>query len=139
MTALILYTALYMGHRTLAFLRVLNIVLRSELVFVAGAAVKVLYFHHAYPQGTLLDWHRVYVFSALSLFPQVPADWYYALQTVNLFEFGYWLLLAVGLKMEAKLPFGQSFRLVLLSYVPALLLWICCVSFCSILVFPDQA
>ncbi len=138
-TSLILYTALYLGQRSLAFWRVLNVVILSEFVFIAGAAVKILYFHEAYPQGTLSDWHRVYIFSALSLFPQLPADWYYAMQTVSFFEFGYWVLLAAGLQLEAKLPFGQSFKLVLLSYVPALLLWLCCVSLCSILVFTDQA
>ncbi|WP_158829042.1 hypothetical protein [Mucilaginibacter lacusdianchii] len=134
---LLLYTALFLLGRQASFLALTSVVMAAEMVFVLGAAAKVVYFHYYYPQGTLLDWHRVYILSVLSAFPDAPADWYYALQTANVFELAYWGLLVMGLRCMMPLPFGQALRLVLLSYVPALVIWICIVSFCSLLLFPE--
>ena len=41
------------------------------------------------------------------------ADWYYPLQTLNIFELTYWFLLAFGIYKVTKLDFGGSSHLVL--------------------------
>lgn len=136
--ALLLYTALYLASLPVQFLPVLGIVIRAEFVFLLAAAGKVLWFHLAFPHGTLADWHRLYLLSVLSLFPEAPADWTYALQTLNVFELVYCLLLAAGIKSLTAIGFLPSLKLVLASYLPALLIWVISVTFCTLLFFPNH-
>jgi hypothetical protein len=48
----------------------------------------------------------------------------YPLQTLNLFELGYWLLLAKGLEITCSKDFSNMLILVLSTYVLGLLIWI---------------
>jgi len=137
--ALVLYTALYVSNRAISFATLFGITTLSEFIFVIAAFGKVIWFHYYYPDGTLEDWHKTYLLSALSLFPQVKAAWYYPLQTLNLFEIGYWFLLAFGLSRTSKLDFDNSLQMVLKSYLPALIVWVACVMFTTLLFFPNQA
>src|SRR4051812_3774993 len=92
--ALILYTALYLNHHQIRFSVLFQLVTLSEFVFLIPALIKVLWFHLAFPGGTLEDWRHLYILSALSLAETVSPDWYYPLQILNVFEVGYWFLLA---------------------------------------------
>ncbi|MGN6639520.1 MAG: hypothetical protein ACTHJ8_11465, partial [Mucilaginibacter sp.] len=130
--ALIIYTALYLSDESISFSRVLNIVIYCELIFLVPAALKIPWFLYKHPHGTLLDWHRTYILSALSFFNDVPADWYYPLQTLNVFEVAYWFLLAYGIYKATKLTFDNALKIIILSYVPALLIWVAMVSFCAL-------
>jgi hypothetical protein len=137
--SLILYTALYLAGHLVKYAKILHVVIYSELIFVLAAVLKLLWFLWAYPNGTLQDWHHVYLISLLSLFDQVPADWFYALQTINVAEICYWFLLAAGLSNLTRLPYASAIRLVSLSYLPALLIWVTAVTFLSLLFFPNHA
>jgi len=138
LVSLILYTALYIADRPIAYSLILYIVTLCEAVFLVAAVVKMLWFYFFFPQGTLLDWHRFYAFSVLSLFHDVPPDWYYPLQTLNLFEISYWFFLAYGISKLAGMNYGYAFKIVALSYLPALLVWMVVVCFCAIMYFPSQ-
>jgi hypothetical protein len=133
---LILYTALFLSDQKVSYNRVLNIVIYCEYVFLIPAAIKIPWFLDKYPNGTVSDWHKTYIFSALSLFEDVPADWYYPLQTLNIFEVLYWFLLAYGISKITALDFDNSLRTVLVSYLPALMIWIATVCFCTLTLFP---
>jgi hypothetical protein len=87
----------------------------------------------------LLDWHRFYVLSAITVFGSAPADWFYALQTLNMFEIGYWFLLAYGISRITEMNFDRSLRIVVFSYVPALFLWLAVVTFCCLMLFPGTS
>lgn len=137
--ALLLYTVLYLVNKPVLFARIFLVVVYSEFVFLIAALTKVLWFYYRYPHGTLSEWHRVYVLSALSLCATAPAAWYYPLQTLNVFELAYCLLLAHGIARITDLNFRYSFRLVLTSYLPALLMWVAMVTYCTILFFPQHA
>jgi hypothetical protein len=139
MIALILYTALFLADQHVAFNRVFNVVVLAEFVFFIPAIIKVLWFHYYYPNGSLLDWHRFYVLSAITVFGSAPADWFYALQTLNVFEIGYWFLLAYGISRITEMNFDRSLRIVVFSYVPALFLWIAVVTFCCLMLFPGTS
>jgi len=139
LVTLILYTALYLCEQHVSYLQLLDQVVLAEFTFCAGAASKLAYFYLYCPEGTLADWQRIYLGSAISFFPALPADWSYAVQSLNVFEVAYWGLLAAGISRLHKLGFRWSLRLVLCSYLPALLLWIACVSFCAVLIFPDHS
>lgn len=134
--ALIIHTALFLHNEEVSFRSVLKITILAEFIFLIPAAIKIVTFHYTFEHGTLLDWHRYYIFSALSLFNNVPADWFYALQSFNLFEVTYWFLLALGISKISNLNYDQSLKLVVLSYVPGLLIWIAAITFFTLLMFP---
>ncbi len=135
---LILHTALYLFHQNVPLHRVFKITVIAEFIFLIPAAIKLGTFSYTYPDGNLLDWHQYYVLSALTYFKGVPAAWYYALQTLNLFEVIYWFLLAQSINGITKLTFDQSLKLVLVSYLPSLVIWVATVTFISLLMFPSS-
>jgi hypothetical protein len=135
--SLVLYTALYLSSHPVPFGKIFNVAVLADFIFLIPAAIKFFWFQYKYPDGTLADWHRVYVLSALSLFDSAPADWYYALQTLNAFEVTYWFLLAYGLHKISSMDYDQSLRLVVCSYVPALFIWVATVTFCTLVMFPN--
>lgn len=139
LVALLIYMTLYLFGHQVDFLPALCVVVYAEFIFLAAAASKAAWFYYFHPNGTLADWQRTYPLSALSLVEKVPADWYYLLQTLSLFELGYCALLAFGLRRMTQLSFYQSIKIVLISYVPALLIWIVGVTFCNLMFFPDHA
>lgn len=134
---LILHTALYLRDQEVPFRKIFNVVVLAEFIFIIPATIKLITFNYTFEHGTLLDWHRYYVLSALSLFPEVPADWYYALQSLNLFEFAYWFILAFGVSKITSFRFDAALTIVVTSYVPALAVWVASVTFCSLLMFPS--
>lgn len=56
----------------------------------------------------------------------------YPLQTLNVFELVYWLLLAKGVSEALNRDFTRSFELVMASYGSALVLWIVTVMFLTV-------
>jgi hypothetical protein len=135
--SLILYTALYLSGQPVRYARIFNVVTLSEFIFFIPAIIKIFWFHYEYPNGTLIDWQKLCIFSALSLFNSAPADWYYPLQTLNLFEILYWFLLAFGISKITTLNFDGSLRMVALSYLPALFIWAAIVAFCTLMIIPN--
>jgi hypothetical protein len=137
--SLILYTALYFVDQQVGFNRIFNVVTLSEFIFLLPAIIKILWFHCEYPSGTLAQWQNMHILSAMSLFGTVSPDWYYPLQTFNLFEIAYWFLLSFGLSKITTMDYDQSLRIVLFSYVPVLFIWICVVVFCTLMILPYSA
>lgn len=138
MIALILYTALYLAEHQIEFVSAFNIAITAEFIFLVPAVIKIFWFRYEYPAGTLSEWHKVYILSALSLFDNVSADWYFPLQTLNLFEIAYWFLLAYGIHKITPLNFDSSLRVVVFSYLPALFIWIVFIAYCTVMIFPNN-
>ena len=136
LVSLILYTALYLADRLVAFSAILQVVTLCEAIFLLAAVIKIVWFYFYFPHGSLSDWHRFYTFSALSLFEEVPPDWSYPLQTLNLFEVSYWFLMALGISRIAEMNYWSAFRVLAYSYLPALFIWMVVVCFCAIMYFP---
>jgi len=137
--ALVLYTALFLADHPIPFAKAFNIVILSEFIFLLSAVLKIIWFLYAYPNGTLSDWHKTYIFSVLSLTGRVSADWYYPLQTLNLFEMLYWFILAYGIFCNTSLTYDRSLRIVVFSYLPALFIWVATIVFCTVMIFPGNA
>ena len=134
---LVCYTALYLAGRSVSVQDTLFITLIAEYIFFIPAAVKVIWFLWNVPDPELALWQRFYFLSALSLLQNVPAVWVYPLQTLNMFEVGYWFLLAFGVHRISRMSFDESLSLVLKSYLPALILWILLVCLITIVLFPQ--
>ncbi|MFD0764519.1 hypothetical protein ACFQZI_06620 [Mucilaginibacter lutimaris] len=134
--ALILHTALFLQDLEVPFRRIVKIVVLAEFTFLIPAFIKLVSFNYTFQHGNLLDWHKYYILSALSIAGEVPADWYYTLQTLNLFEVTYWFILAYGISKITQKPFDESLRTVVCSYVPGLFLWVVAVTFFTLMMFP---
>ncbi|MDB5114928.1 MAG: hypothetical protein JWQ79_420 [Mucilaginibacter sp.] len=134
--SLILHTALYLQDKDISIHKIFKVTILAEYIFLIPAAIKILTFHYTFPTGTLLEWHKYYIFSAISIFNEAPVDWSYALQTLNAFEIGYWFLLAYGVSRITDLNFDRSLHIVVTSYVPALIVWIAVITFFTLVVFP---
>ena len=139
LTSLVIYMGFYLSGCDLALGKIFHVVVLSELIFFVPAIIKMLWFYKVHPAGTLMDWHLFYPLSAITLFKDVPADWYYPLQIINIFEVIYWFLLAYGLSGVAGVSFDRSLRIVLTAYLPALFIWVATVTFCCLMLFPATA
>lgn len=138
LVSLVFYTALYIADHLVAYSAVLQVVTLCEAIFLIAAVIKMVWFHFFFPQGSLSDWHRFYILSALSVFEGIPPDWSYPLQTLNLFEVSYWFMLAFGISKIAGMNYWSAFRVVAFSYLPALFIWMVVVCFCAIMYFPNH-
>ncbi|MFI5162349.1 MAG: hypothetical protein ACHQHN_13805 [Sphingobacteriales bacterium] len=134
--SLILYVGLFLAGHTVSFSRIFKVTIYAEYIFILAAILKMAWFQHVYPHGNLANWHQTYVLSALSLVGTAPPDWYYALQTLNVFEVVYWFLLALGISRLVPLGFDRSLRLVVMSYLPLLFIWVATITFCTLVMFP---
>ncbi|MEZ2338396.1 hypothetical protein AB6735_22300 [Mucilaginibacter sp. RCC_168] len=134
--SVILSIALYLNDQQIKFNRIFKVTILAEFIFLIPACIKIVSFRTVFPDGTVSDWHQYYILSALSLFKGVPADWAYALQTLNVFEVGYWFLLAFGISRISGLDYDLSLRTVVVSYLPALIIWVAVVTFCTLILFP---
>lgn len=134
--ALIIHTALFLRDQDVSFRKVLKTVVISEFIFLIPAAGKLATFKYTFENGTLLDWHRYHLLSMLWLYKDPPADWYYALQSCNIFEIAYWFVLAFGISKIIASTFDEALTVVVCSYVPAFLIWIASVTFFTLMMFP---
>ncbi|WP_429380307.1 hypothetical protein [Mucilaginibacter sp. UYCu711] len=134
--SLILHTALYLNDHEVAMYDIFKITVIAETVLFVHSMLKIVLFSYTFPNGNLLGWNKYSVGSLLELFPNVPADWYYVFQTFNIFEVFYWFFLAYGIRNVTDLNYDASLKIVVQSYVPALLIWISLVTFISLMISP---
>ncbi|TAF80564.1 MAG: hypothetical protein EAZ50_08415 [Runella slithyformis] len=132
-------------NRQFTFKKMFGVALVAEFVFLVPAFLKILWFTFVQTDYDLKDLQLFYPLSALHFFDYKTLEtwWVYPLQTFNVFEIIYWLLLARGIQ-EAPLPpegelktiktidFEQSLGLVMSSYGIGLVLWIATVMFISV-------
>lgn len=134
---LVIYTGLYFFEIRASFGDLLRIVTLAEFIFLVPAIVKVWWFYYYVPDTTLEQWEDFYFLSMTSLIDSVKPVNLYPLQTLNVFEIGYWFILAAGIKSLTLNDFDRSLKVVISTYVPALLLWIVLVAFFTIIYFPQ--
>jgi len=135
---LVIYTGLYFFEIRASFRDVLRIATLAEFIFLIPAIVKIWWFYYYVPDTSLERWEDFYFLSAASLNDYVKPVNLYPLQTFNLFEISYWFVLAAGFRSLTQTDFDRSLKVILFSYVPALLLWIIVVVFFTITYFPQS-
>jgi hypothetical protein len=113
---------------------VFKIVIASELVFLIAGLVKFLWFYFFAGNYDLNDLGFFYPLSLINFFRplEVTKYWIYPLQTINLFHVCYIISLSYGLNRVSELEKADSERVVLLSYLPGLILWIVLILFLTI-------
>lgn len=99
-----------------------RIIIIGEFVFVFQTILR-LTFLKVYGFSTFEELQNAYSFSLYSVFQskQIPAYLIYPLAKLSIYEFLYWIVLCIGIKRETGQTYIQSFKLVLSSYVLALI------------------
>ena len=113
---------------------VFKIVIASEIIFIIAGFFKFLWFYLFAGNYDLNDLGFFYPVSLINLFNRTEVSnlWRYPLQTVNMFHLLYILLLSYGFISLNRINRKESEKIVLLSYLPTLILWVALVMFISI-------
>jgi len=113
---------------------VFKIVIASEIIFVCTGLLKFLWFYLFAGNYDLNDLGFFYPLSLINFFKtaEVSRLWIFPLQTVNLFQIIYIISISYGLNKVCKIEKPDSDKVVLLSYLPALVLWVALIMFLSI-------
>ena len=138
----IIASVLYIGtffysKAKVTFKQLFNTVVKAEFVFLSVGVLKIVWFYFFQTNYTLEDLQYFYPLSALNIVGYKGLDnWFiYPLQTLNLFELAYWLLLAYFIgklaftEKDKGKPMDLGFKIVASSYGSALLLWVVVVMF----------
>ena len=113
---------------------VFKIVIASEIIFVCASLFKVIWFYFLAGNYDLNDIGFFYPLSLINLFKisEVNKLWIFPLQTVNIFQVIYVISISYGLNKVCKVDNPDSDKIVLLSYLPALVLWVVLIMFLTI-------
>jgi hypothetical protein len=134
--SLVIYTGVifFNLHKQLSIGMMFRVVTASEIVFVTAGIVKILWFYFFAGNYTIPDINFFYPASLINLFHRGEIDkiWIFPLQTLNLFHIGYIFLLAYGIKQTGKIDKWSSEKIVAITYIPAIFIWIALVMFLSI-------
>lgn len=130
--SLVVYTGiLFLNNIKTDFKEVLNILLKVEFVFLSIPIIKLIWFYFFQTNYTLEDIQYFYPLSALNIigYKGLESWLIYPLQTLNVFELTYIIILSYQIGTVTKTNADTGFKIVGLSYIPALLLWVTIVMF----------
>jgi hypothetical protein len=113
---------------------VFKVVIAGEVVFVFAGFVKFLWFYLFAGNYDLNDLGFFYPLSLINIFKisEVSKIWIYPLQTVNVFHLVYIFFISFGLHKVCTIERPESDKIVLVSYVPALVVWMVLIMFLTI-------
>jgi hypothetical protein len=138
MVSICIQIGLFTQNLKLSFGKIFTVVLASEFVFFLPQLIKICWFLLFAKNFTITEVQHFYPLSALNLFNtnDLPIYLIYPFQTFNLFEILYWILLAGGIKQALNTDLDKSIKVVFTGYIPALFLWILCITFVTVLYLP---
>ncbi|WP_433779342.1 hypothetical protein [Flavobacterium anhuiense] len=128
---LILYVGLFLSSRDLKYKDIWRIVLDAEFIFLLVPILKTLWFLFFQTNYDLSDIQNFYPLSALNILGYKSLEtWFvYPFQTLNLFELAYIIYIAFRLGKITNTNTDYGLKIVGLSYVPTLILWVATVMF----------
>lgn len=106
----------------------------GEFLLALVGFSKFLYFYFIKIDFTLLELKQFYPFSYTNLLDLSNIEpWLiYPLQTINLFEIGYFFVLVYGLHKLINNKYAKSFEIVAISYGAGLAIWLGLVMFLTL-------
>jgi hypothetical protein len=113
---------------------VFKVVVASELVFIIAGLFKFFWFWLFAGNYDLNDLGFFYPLSLINFFNpgEVSKLWLYPLQTVNIFHLFYIISIAFGISKVCEVEKADSEKVVLLSYLPGLVIWIAFIMFLTV-------
>jgi hypothetical protein len=134
--SLVIYIGVFLSdlQKEITIRKVFTVVIGCEVVFVLASAAKLLWFIFFAGNYTLNDMSFFYPLSLINLFRQseVAVYWIYPLQTANLFQIGYIIMLAAGLARISSVKRNATDKIILITYLPAIAIWIVFILFLTI-------
>ncbi|MXO06547.1 hypothetical protein [Flavobacterium sp. HBTb2-11-1] len=129
--ATILYVGLFLNSRDLKFKQIWNIALNTEFIFLLVPIIKTLWFLFFQPDYNLIDVQNFYPLSALNIvgYKNLETWFIYPFQVLNLFELSYIIYLAYQIGKITNTNADYGLKIVGLSYIPSLALWVATVMF----------
>ncbi|MFW0739738.1 hypothetical protein [Flavobacterium sp. T12S277] len=129
--ATILYISLFFSSKDLKFKNLWNIVLKAEFIFLLVPVFKIVWFCFFQTNYTLDDVQNFYPLSALNIveYKNLETWFLYPFQTLNLFELAYIIYLGYQVGKLTNIKPDHGLKIVVYSYVPALLLWVVTIMF----------
>jgi hypothetical protein len=128
LTTFCLYVISYIDELELSWRECLEIILIGELAFVIMAVVRFLYLL-INPPTSFQDLSWISSLSLSTFFRNAPRYTSYLLQTINIFELSFWIIITFRISRTTKLNILQSFGTVAKSYGLGLLLWVVSITF----------
>lgn len=121
----------FLFNKKISHGRLWNIVLKAEFLFLLVGVLKIIWFYFFRTNYTLEDIEYFYPLSMLNIVGYKNVEpWYiYPLQTLNVFEMFYWIILALLIDKELEIKDNIGIKIVASSYGPALFLWVVGVMF----------
>jgi len=127
----ILYIGLFLLNKELKYKPLWDITLKAEFIFLLVPILKIIWFTFFQTQYNLNDIQNFYPLSALNIVGYKGLEpWFiYPFQILNLFELSYIIYLGFQIGRLTNKNTDYGLKIVGLSYVPALLLWVATVMF----------
>lgn len=132
--ALVIQMGVYLWGGAARFGQIFKVVVISEFVFIIPLIIKLIFFYFFKINYSLQDVQSFYPLSFLNFFPghSVSNLWLYPLQLLNVFEVVYWFVLAYGISKLLGRNVDRSLKIVVSSYIPALVIWVVFLMFLTV-------
>lgn len=129
--SLILYVGLFLSSKETKYNQLWNATIKAEFIFLLVPVFKIIWFYFFQPNYDLNDIQNFYPLSALNIIGyQGLESWLiYPFQVLNVFELFYIIYLANQLGKATKTDTDYGLKIVSISYMPGLFLWITIVMF----------
>lgn len=126
-----LYIGLFLFTKETKFKNSWNVVIKAEFIFILVPIIKIIWFYFFQTSYTLDDIQNFYPLSALNIigYKDLEAWFIYPFQVLNLFELSYVIYLGFQIGEVTNTNTDYGLKIVGLSYVPCLLLWVATVMF----------
>lgn len=124
--AFILWTGAFLYGYKISFEQMWKIAILGEVVFLLAEFSKIIWLIAVPYDITIWDIKAFYPLSIMSLFDinEIPANWIYPLQSINIFEPLSWLVLVFAIHYTANKKLDYAYAIVFTTYVPAFLMWL---------------
>jgi hypothetical protein len=133
-----LYIGLFVWNCKIGFGKVLKVILLAEFVLIIPLIIKCIWFFFFKLNYTIEDFQMYYPLSLSNLFnlESISKLLLYPLQLLNFFELLYCIVLGHFISKLINNNFDKAFKIVLSSYVPALIVWVVFVMFLTVTLNP---
>jgi len=135
LVAFVIYCGIFLCnlHYRINFGEILGIVIVSEIIFLLAGVVKLLWFLFFAGDYNLNDLGFFFPCSLGNLFSssEVEPFWVPAMQSLNLFQLAYIILLSAGLWIKSNLSRNEAEKVILISYIPGFVVWLAFITFLS--------
>lgn len=132
--SIIILIGLFLANIKLDYVPVFKTILVCEFIFLLPNIIRVIWFTFFklnYSYDELQSFYPLSILNFLDI-NHIDKIWIYPLQLLNVFEITYWIALAYGISKLINNNFDKALKIILSSYIPALVVWVVFVMFLTV-------